>query len=433
MRLAEAISDPNRVLVIGGGRPLHVTYPIRGVKNAALPLMICALLATEPITLCNVPANLDMAVLADLLRSLGASVDWSQTPAGLTATISAEKLQPAQIQAHLVTRMRASILLLGALLARTGEASLPMPGGDAIGLRSIDFHLNGLRAMGTQIELAGGLIQAKAPTGLRGADIVLPGSSVGATENLLLAAVLANGTTVIRNAAREPEITDLATCLSAMGAKVCGLGTPALMVEGITSLRGATHDVMPDRIEFGTLACAAALTDGELLLPSARLDLLGAAAPLLRAAGVHMTETENVVLARRAETGIVGVDIITRPYPGFATDLHPPVMAMLTVAKGASTIIETIFDQRFRHVDELRRMVANITIRDRTALVRGVPRLQSAHIMGADIRAAAALLMAALAADGESTLSGLEHLDRGYDGLIKKLVACGADITPKDR
>jgi UDP-N-acetylglucosamine 1-carboxyvinyltransferase len=292
--------DPNRVLTIRGGRPLIGVYPISGAKNAALPLLIAALLTSEPVTLRNVPANLDMAVLADLLRSLGATFDWSRTAAGLSAAISAKKLQPAQIQADLVTRMRASVLLLGALLARTGEAILPMPGGDAIGLRGIDYHLNGLRSMGAQIELAGGLIQATAPSGLRGADITLPQSSVGATENLLLATVLARGATVIRNAAREPEITDLVACLSAMGAKISGLGTPALTIEGCGSLDGAVHYVMPDRIEFGTLACAAALTDGELLLPNARLDLLGAALPLLASAGVHITEVENGVARARS-------------------------------------------------------------------------------------------------------------------------------------
>jgi UDP-N-acetylglucosamine 1-carboxyvinyltransferase len=426
-------SDPNRVLTIRGGRPLSGTYSISGAKNAALPLMVSALLTPHQVTLRNVPANLDIAVLAELLRSLGATVDWSRRTDGLSVTISADRLHPARIQAELVTRMRASALLLGALLARIGEATVPMPGGDAIGLPGIDYHLDGLRSMGAQIEVVGGLIQARAPAGLRGADITLPQSSVGATENLLLAAVLARGTTIIRNAAREPEIADLAACLCAMGAKISILQTRALVVEGCAPVGGATHEVIPDRIEFGTLACAAALTDGELLLPNARLDLLGAAAPLLSAAGVEMTAVENSVLSRRAKTGIAGVDLVTRPYPGFATDLQPPAMALLSVSTGANAVTETIFEQRFRHIDELRKMGANITVHGRTALIRGVPSLQAAHLIGTDIRAAAALLIAALAAGGESILSGLDHLDRGYDGMIKKLVACGADITVNER
>ena len=335
-------TDPDRVLAIRGGRPLIGIYPISGAKNSALPLMIAALLTAESVTLCNTPANLDIAVLADLLRSLGASVEWSRDNAGLSTTISAEKLYPTQIQDELVTRMRASVLLLGALLVRTGEASLPMPGGDVIGLRSIDHHLYGLRSLGAQIELTNGLIEARAPAGLHGADIALPQSSVGATENLLLAAVLARGTTIIRNAAREPEIADLAACLSEMGAKISGLGTAGLTVEGRQSLAGTTHNVIPDRIEFGTLACAAALTDGELLMPNARMELLGAAAPVLVSAGVQLTGIDNGVLTRRGDTGLLGVDVVTRPYPGFATDLQAPTMALLSVAAGASTIAETI-------------------------------------------------------------------------------------------
>jgi UDP-N-acetylglucosamine 1-carboxyvinyltransferase len=303
-----------------------------------------------------------------------------------------------------------------------------MPGGDAIGLRGIDFHVAGLRAMGASIELSDGTIRATARDGLRGADILLPQPSVGATENLLLAAVGAAGTTTIRNAAREPEIADLAACLIAMGARVSGLGTHVLTIEGGAQLGGAVHAVLPDRIEFGTLACAAALTDGELLLARGRVDLLGSAAASFDAAGVDLRETEDGVVARRARDGLIGVDLTTAPYPGFATDLQAPTMALLTSAAGTSTITETIFEQRFRHVDELRKMGADVAVRGRTARIRGIAHLHGASVTCTDVRAAAALVLAGLGASGETALDGLEHLDRGYDGMTEKLAACGAHI-----
>jgi UDP-N-acetylglucosamine 1-carboxyvinyltransferase len=325
--------------------------------------------------------------------------------------------------------MRASVLLLGALLARCGEVRLPMPGGDAIGLRGIDFHLAGLRAMGARVTLEGGTIHAVAPEGLQGAELRLPQPSVGATENLLLAAVLARGRTVIRNAAQEPEIADLVACLTMMGAAIAGAGSDELVVTGGRPLGGAVHPVMPDRIEIGTIACAAAVTDGALLLRHARADLLGAAAPVLAAAGVLLEETEAGLLARRAPGGLAGVDIQTRPYPGFATDLQAPAMALLATATGASAVTETIFEQRFKHVDELRKMGANILVQGRTAFIRGVAQLDGARVTATDVRAAAALVLAGLAARGTTTLDGLDHLDRGYDGMAEKLVACGAVIT----
>lgn len=418
-----------RALIIRGGRPLVGTYPISGAKNAALPLMVSALLTPHLVTLHNVPANLDVAVLAALLQRLGCDMHWSANGTGLSVTICADRVQPGRIDPTLVTRMRASVLLLGASLARFGEARLPMPGGDAIGLRGVDFHVAGLRAMGARVELDGGTIHATAPAGLRGADILLPQPSVGATENLLLAAVLADGTTTIRNAAREPEIADLATCLVSMGAKVSGLGTHALTVDGGASLSGSVHVVLPDRIELGTLACAAAITDGELLLPNGRLELLGAAGPLFDTAGVALRETENGVVARRAARGLTGVDVTTGPYPEFATDLQAPMMALLATAAGAGAVTETIFEQRFRHVAELRKMGANISVVGRTALVRGVDRLRGASVTCTDVRAAACLVIAALGADGQTTLDGLDHLDRGYDHMVEKMAACGADIV----
>ena len=390
-------------LIVRGGRPLVGTYPISGAKNAVLPLMVSALLTPHLVTLRNVPANLDVAVLAALLQRLGCDMHWSTSDCrprrddrGRSRAAAAASI------AELVTRMRASVLLLGALLARCGEAALPMPGGDAIGLRGIDFHVAGLRAMGATIELSDGTIRATARDGLRGADILLPQPSVGATENLLLAAVAATGTTTIRNAAREPEIADLAACLIAMGARIAGLGTHVLTIEGGALLGGAVHTVLPDRIEFGTLACAAALTDGELMLPRGRIDLLGAAAASFAAAGIELRDTEDGVIARRATDGLVGIDLTTAPYPGFATDLQAPTMALLAAAAGTSAITENIFEQRFRHVDELRKMGADIAVRGRTARIRGVERLHGAAVTCTDVRAAAALVLAGLGASGRN-------------------------------
>jgi UDP-N-acetylglucosamine 1-carboxyvinyltransferase len=421
--------NEGQALVVRGGRPLGGSYPISGAKNAVLPLMVSALLTPHLVTLHNVPASLDVAVLAALLQRLGADMHWSSTAAGLSVTICADRVHPGNIDGELVARMRASVLLLGALLARCGEASLPMPGGDAIGLRAIDFHLAGLRAMGADVELAGGLIHATARAGLRGADILLPQPSVGATENLLLAAVMARGTTVIRNAAREPEIVDLARCLISMGAGISGEGSHVVVIEGGRVLAGAVHSVMPDRIELGTLACAAAVTNGEVLLQHGRADLLGAALPVLQQAGVELREVEGGLIACRAKAGLAGADIVTQPYPGFATDLQAPAMALLSTARGASAITETIFEQRFRHVGELQRMGASIAVHGRTAMVRGVAQLRGASVTCTDVRAAAALVIAALGASGETTLGGLDHLDRGYDRMAAKLAACGADIV----
>ncbi|MGE0718226.1 MAG: UDP-N-acetylglucosamine 1-carboxyvinyltransferase [Alphaproteobacteria bacterium] len=423
---------PARRLVIRGGRPLAGTYRISGAKNAVLPLMVSALLTPHLVTLRNVPASLDVAVLAALLQRLGAVLHWSSTADGLSLTVSADRIDPDRLDGELVGRMRASVLLLGALLARTGRAALPMPGGDAIGLRGIDFHLTGLRAMGADIALEGGTIHARAPRGLRAAEIHLPLPSVGATENLMLAAAAADGTTVIRNAAREPEIADLGLCLAEMGVAVGGIGTDVVTVGGGNPLRGVVHAVMPDRIEMGTLACAAAATGGEMLLRHGRMDLLAAAAPVLAAAGVDMRAAEGGVRVCRASAGLSGVDIVTMPHPGFATDLQAPAMALLATASGVSAITETIFEQRFRHVDELRRMGASISVRRQTALVRGVPRLAGAPVTATDVRAAAALVIAGLGAAGETVLDGLDHLDRGYDRMAERLAACGADIAWAD-
>lgn len=421
--------DSATSLLIRGGRPLAGTYPISGAKNAVLPLMVAALVTPHLVTLHHVPATLDVAVLANLLQRLGVGLSWSAGRRGLSLTLCADRVHPARIDPELVGRMRASVLLLGAVLARCGEARLPLPGGDAIGLRGIDFHLAGLRAMGAEVTLEAGVIHARAERGLRGADILLPFPSVGATENLLLAAVLAQGRTVIRNAAREPEIGDLARCLIAMGAPIEGVDGDVLAIEGGRTLAGAVHRVMPDRIELGTMACAAAATDGELVLGNGSMELLGAAGPALAAAGVMLEETATGLIARRASSGLVGIDVQTRPYPGFATDLQSPVMALLATARGASAMTETIFEQRFRHVDELRKMGANIAVHGSTAWVRGVERLAGARVTATDIRAAAALVLAGLGARGETVLDGLDHLDRGYDRMAEKLFVCGAEVS----
>jgi len=421
--------DPGTNLVIRGGRPLIGTYPISGAKNAVLPLMVSALVTPHLVTLHNVPASLDVAVLANLLQRLGAVLNWSSGRNGLSLTVCADHVHPARIDRDLVVRMRASVLLLGAVLARCGEARLPLPGGDAIGARGVDFHIDGLRAMGAEVSLSGAQIEARAPHGLHGADISFPHVSVGATENLMLAAVLARGVTVIRNAAREPEIADLAQCLIAMGAQIDGIGSSVLTIHGDRPLTGAVHTVMPDRIELGTMACAAALTDGELLLEHGDMALLGAAGPLMARAGVFLQQTDRGLIARRGPAGLSGIDVETQPYPGFATDLQAPVMALLATATGVSTMTETIFEQRFRHVDELRKMGAAIAVDGRTARISGVAHLSGAHVTASDVRAAAALVLAGLGARGETVLDGLDHLDRGYDRMAEKLDACGASVT----
>lgn len=417
-------------LVINGGVPLVGRYDVSGAKNAALPLMVSALLTPHLVTLRNLPASLDVAVLATLMQRLGVELQWSKTDDGLSVTMAADRIRSGAVDAELVGRMRASILLLGALLGRTGEAAVPMPGGDAIGLRGIDFHLSGFRAMGATVELVDGVVRARAPNGLKGAEIVFPRVSVGATENLMLAAVLADGQTVLRNAALEPEIADLAACLVGMGAKIAGIGSNTLVIEGGTPLTGVVHRVMPDRIEIGTVACVAAMTGGEIVISNANRELLGAAAPALESAGISLVDSgDGLVIARRTGDSLVGIDLVTQPYPGVATDLQAPVMAMLTLADGVSSITETIFDQRFRHVDELRKMGANILVRGSTAVIRGVPKLTGAQVTGTDVRAAAALLIAGLAAEGETVLTGLDHLDRGYDAIVARLTALGGRMV----
>jgi UDP-N-acetylglucosamine 1-carboxyvinyltransferase len=408
---------------IWGGVPLDGVIPIAGAKNAALPLMAASLLTPETLTLDNVPDLADIATMAKLLEQHGVAVAAGDHALALTAGQIASTTAPYD----LVRKMRASVLVLGPLLARRGEARVSLPGGCAIGPRPVDLHLEGLRRLGACVELSGGYIDARAPHGLRGAEIVFPAVSVGATENLLMAAVLAAGETVLINAAREPEIGDLAACLVAMGAEIDGIGSDRMTIRGVARLHGATHRIIPDRIETGTYLMAAAATGGSVRLTGTRLDLVAAVARILDRVGIEIRETADGVAVRR-NGQLHGVDITTEPYPGFPTDLQAQVMALMAVAEGASMITETIFENRFMHVPELARMGADISVHGTCAMVRGVPLLTGAPVMATDLRASVSLIVAGLAAAGETTINRVYHLDRGYERLEEKLGACGARI-----
>jgi UDP-N-acetylglucosamine 1-carboxyvinyltransferase len=407
---------------ITGGTPLTGTITISGAKNAALPLMACGLLTDERLTLTNVAKLADLATMSDLLSQHGIEV----TPNGRSTSLGG-RITNTEAPYDIVRKMRASILVLGPLLARVGEARVSLPGGCAIGTRPVDLHLKGLEAMGAKISLDGGYIDATARQGLKGADFVFPFVSVGATENLLMAASLADGVTTLKNAAREPEITDLATCLTAMGAKIEGIGTDTLVIEGVKTLHGATHAILPDRIETGTYACAAAITGGDIFLESARSADLGAVLSILQEAGVVITEEQNGFRVTRAN-GLHGVDVMTEPFPGFPTDMQAQFMALMAVAEGASMITETIFENRFMHVPELNRMGAKVNVHGSSAIIRGVPKLSGAPVMATDLRASFSLVLAALAAEGETTIARVYHLDRGYEAVEQKLAGCGAKI-----
>jgi UDP-N-acetylglucosamine 1-carboxyvinyltransferase len=408
---------------IRGGRRLAGRIAIGGAKNAALPLMAASILTDGTLTLTNMPALADIATLATLLEQHGVVV--SREPGVMR--LSCPAITSTTAPYDLVRKMRASVLVLGPLVARERRARVSLPGGCAIGARPVDLHLKGLEAMGARIELTEGYVEATAPEGLRGAEIVFPFVSVGATENLLMAAALARGTSVLKNAAREPEVEDLARCLIAMGARVEGVGSDRLVVHGVERLGPATHPILPDRIETGTYAMAAAITGGDVELVGARIDLLEAAVAAMRASGIAVEPTAEGFRVRR-DGPILGTDIMTEPYPGFATDLQAQMMALLTVAEGASMITETIFENRFMHVPELRRMGANINLHGSSAMVRGVRRLTGAPVMATDLRASVSLVIAGLAAEGETVVNRVYHLDRGYERLEAKLAACGADI-----
>ncbi|QMW23463.1 UDP-N-acetylglucosamine 1-carboxyvinyltransferase [Sandaracinobacteroides saxicola] len=415
---------------IRGGRTLSGRLPISGAKNAALTLMPAALLTDEPLTLRNLPRLADVDTFSHLLNQHGAStaVEGSRPEDfGRVMTLRAGKITSTTAPYDIVRKMRASILVLGPLLAREGVATVSQPGGCAIGNRPIDLHLKGLEALGAEIELTSGYVRAKAPGGLRGGRITFPMVSVGATENVLMAAVLAKGESVIENAAREPEIVDLANCLVAMGAKIEGIGSERLLVQGRDRLHGATYAVMADRIETGSYACAVATAGGEIELVGATAASLGATLDALHQAGVETHQTNDGLLVKRAN-GLHGINVGTAPYPGFPTDMQAQFMAMLCLAEGASLLTETIFENRFMHAPELSRMGADITVKGRSAFVRGVPALTGAPVMATDLRASMSLIIAGLAAQGETVVSRIYHLDRGYERLEEKLQGVGADI-----
>ena len=420
----------DRILIRGGNR-LSGRIPISGAKNAALTLMPCALLTEEPVTLRNLPRLADVDSFGHLLNQLGCStrIEGARPEDfGRVMTIRAGKLTATEAPYDIVRKMRASILVLGPLIGRAGEATVSLPGGCAIGNRPIDVHLKALEAIGAQLEMAAGYVKAIAPGGrLSGGIYTFPIVSVGATENVVMAAVLAKGGSRIENAAREPEIVDLCNLLVAMGAKISGIGTETLEIEGVDRLHGATYRVMPDRIEAGSYACAAAITGGSVELVGIKMDDMRATTAALIDAGVTLEERGDNLLVS-ASGGIKPLTLSTAPFPGFATDMQAQFMAMLCMADGASVLTETIFENRYMHVPELARMGANIEVHGRTAVVRGVPKLTGAQVMATDLRASMSLIIAGLVADGETQVSRVYHLDRGYERLEEKLSAVGADI-----
>jgi UDP-N-acetylglucosamine 1-carboxyvinyltransferase len=409
---------------IRGGKRLVGKIPIGGAKNAALKVMVASLLTEGTLHLDNMPHLADIATMRALLGQLGVESVIQKR----TMTLTAKDITSTTAPYDIVRKMRASVLVLGPLVARFGEARVSLPGGCAIGTRPVDLHIKGLERLGAEITLDAGYIDAKAPNGLRGAEIVFPIVSVGATENLMMAATLAKGETLLVNAAREPEIADLARCLIAMGARIEGAGTDKIRIEGVGALQGARHTILPDRIETGTYAVAAAITDGDVELVNTSYDLVAAMARTLEPAGVEVAPTEKGLRVRRRNGRLEGVDIMTEPFPGFPTDLQAQIMALMTVAEGASMITETIFENRFMHVPELMRMGANINVHGASAMVRGVKRLVGAEVMATDLRASVSLVLAALVAEGETIVNRIYHLDRGYERVEDKLAACGAEI-----
>lgn len=416
-------------LRIRGGKPLSGEIRVGGAKNAALPLMAAALLTDGTLTLRNIPRLADIATMTSLLEQHGVTVSFEEPTNGApgrTAKLCAAGVDNTTAPYDIVRKMRASVLVLGPLLARFGRARVSLPGGCAIGTRPVDLHLKGLEQLGAEIDLDQGYIVASAPKGLTGADVVFPFVSVGATENLLTAAALARGVTRLKNAAREPEVGDLAECLKAMGARIEGIGADTLTIEGVDALSGADHLVPPDRIETGSLAMAAAATGGDVTLVGARPDMLEQVFRAMGQAGAVIDVDGDRVRVRCPR--VLGVDVMTEPYPGFPTDLQAQMMAMLARAEGASMVTESIFENRFMHVPELSRMGANINLHGRSAMVRGVNRLTGAEVMATDLRASMSLVIAALAAEGETVVNRVYHLDRGYERLEDKLAPCGAEI-----
>jgi len=423
----------DRIRIVGGNK-LQGTITIGGAKNAAVALMPACLLTDGTLSLSNLPHLVDITTMAHLLAQHGAELHLDGNspkggPTGRVLDLTAREITSTTAPYDLVRKMRASVLVLGPLLARCSQARVSLPGGCAIGTRPVDLHLKALEEMGAVIELTEGYINAHVPGGrLQGARIIFPQVTVGGTENILMAASLAQGETIISNAAREPEVADLAHCLVAMGAKIEGIGTGTLHIQGVDHLHGAEYSVVPDRIETGTYAVAAAITRGKVELVGTRLDLIASVVKVLREAGIKITETEQGILVDADGAEIKGVDIMTEPYPGFPTDMQAQLMALMATAQGASMITETIFENRFMHVPELSRMGGRINVHGSSAIVRGVGKLSGAPVMATDLRASVSLILAGLVAQGETIVSRVYHLDRGYERLEEKLAACGAEI-----
>ena len=413
-------------IIVKGGTPLSGQIPIAGAKNACLALMPATLLSDEPLTLTNAPRLSDIKTMTTLLQSLGAEVTSMQ--GGRVLALSSHDLTNLTADYDIVRKMRASNLVLGPLLARAGRAVVSLPGGCAIGARPMDLHISGLEAMGAAIELKDGYLHAEAKGGLKGAVIEQRFASVGATENIVMAATLARGTTVLKNAAREPEIVDLVRCLRAMGAEIAGEGTATIEIQGVDRLGGATHRVVADRIELGTYMIAPAIAGGEVELIGGSMDLLPAFCEKLQEGGISITQTNEGVKVARANGRIHAVDVKTEVFPGFPTDLQAQMMALMCTADGTSVLEETIFENRFMHAPELMRMGAEIEVHGGHATVTGVERLKGAPVMATDLRASVSLVLAGLAAEGETVVNRVYHLDRGYERVEEKLGACGAKI-----
>jgi len=423
----------DRIRIVGGQR-LNGTIPISGAKNATLPLMIASLLTEDTLILDNAPRLADVELLQRILGNHGVDVmiagkrPGDDPNSGRTLHISAKHIIDTTAPYELVSKMRASFWVVAPLLARMGEAKVSMPGGCAIGTRPVDLLIMALEQLGAEIEIEGGYVIARARKGLRGGDIVFPKVTVGGTHTAMMAAALANGTTVIENAAREPEIGDVADCLNKMGAKITGAGTSRIVVDGVARLHGARHAVLPDRIETGTYAMAVAMTGGDVLLANARPELLQAALDVLAQTGATITPTNEGIRVARNGAGLAPVEVTTAPFPGFPTDLQAQLMALMTRAGGTSRITETIFENRFMHVQELVRLGAHIHLDGETATIEGVERLQGAPVMATDLRASVSLVIAGLAAEGETMVNRVYHLDRGFERVEDKLARCGAQI-----
>ena len=417
----------DRIAITGGAR-LEGEIPISGAKNSAIKLMAASLLTDEPLRLTNMPRLADTRFLGQLLQKLGVEILERDGEEGAETVLTTREIASTIAPYDLVRQMRASFNVLGPLVARTGQAKVSLPGGCTIGARPVDLHLEALRALGVTIDLHEGYVYAQAPRGLTGAEIEFPTVSVGATEHALLAAVLAKGETRLRNVAREPEIGDLADCLNKMGARVSGAGTSEIRIQGVSRLRGATHAVIPDRIETGTFALAAAMAGGEVRLTRTRSDLIDTLLDKMEEAGVEVARHNDGVTIKRNGARLKAVEIETDPYPGFATDLQAQFMALMTMADGESVIRETIFENRFMHVPELARLGADITVAGGEARICGVDALEGAPVMATDLRASVSLVIAGLAAKGETVVSRVYHLDRGFERLEEKLGACGARV-----